>query len=78
MDMNSQRLIDGLAGLSFAMGAAMRAVIRTHPDQQALRQELEFQYQQALAHVTASHMSDGSLEALHLFWESLDLPPSGN
>ncbi|MNK95330.1 hypothetical protein D3C87_1155620 [compost metagenome] len=69
--MTVEQLAQAMSGMSFAMGSAIRAIIKTHPDQQALQQSLEDEFQQALSHVTASPMADRTLESMHLFWDSL-------
>lgn len=67
----TQLLGQAISGMNFAMGAAIRALIKTHPHPQVLQQALNWEFQQALSHVTASPMADRTLEAMHMFWDSL-------
>lgn len=73
----AQQLGQAISGMNFAMSAAIRALIKTHPHPQILQQALEEEFQQALSHVTASPMADRTLEAMHLLWESLKPLPLG-
>jgi hypothetical protein len=73
--MTVEQLAEAMTGMSFAMSAAIRAIISTHPQQQALQEALEDEFQQALSHVTASPMAERTLDSMHLFWDSLRPAP---
>ena len=60
-----------LAGMQLALGSAIRALIKTHPDPVAVRSAMLFEHEETLAHLTAGLYPDRALEAFHAAWRLL-------
>ncbi|MDR6890921.1 MULTISPECIES: hypothetical protein [Variovorax] len=58
----------GLLGTEMALAAALRALIKTHPNPGALAQELAQQRQFSQAHLEASPIPDKALVGFELTW----------
>lgn len=57
-----------LAGMQTALGTAIRALMKTHPNPAALAAAMELEHQESIAVLTNMSISDRVLEAYHVAW----------
>lgn len=69
MDPNDPARINAsLMGFHAAMGAAIRALLKTHPHPLAIAAAMNHEYQETLALLTANPIPDEVLEAYRMAW----------
>lgn len=58
-----------LMGVQVALATAIRALIKTHPNPEALIAAMRMEHQESLALLTNMPIQDQTLEAFHVAWE---------
>lgn len=66
-----EQLGDAIAGMSLAMSAAIRALIRTHPNQEAFVHALEQELQKALSEAAEGPTPARTLLSMRRFWKRI-------
>lgn len=69
--MEENKAADELAGTVLALSSAIRALIRTHPNPEALIAALNFEHQETLALISAAPIRERAVETFHTVWTSV-------
>lgn len=70
-DLRKQMASD-MAGMQMALGSAIRALIKTHPDPVSLVRELHREKEETMALLTASPVPDRAIDAFQISMRLVD------
>jgi hypothetical protein len=75
MNEENNDLQDAVFGMFAAMLTATRAIVRAHPDKEALIRQMEREAEETIALLLARNVSDRQIEVFRETWNDLKVSP---